>query len=231
MAGDAVLLEDAGHVAMIGDRRGLGVGGGRQIQFAAGGGGGLHEGLFAAKQGGYGVPQIRVLGRIEVIVDPVLVVERATIDQRSRRIDQEYLRGGASVQRQAEPLFDVVHIGRGDAGGGQLGADILGLLAAEGVDEQQPESLVLEFRGQFGHRGQVAFADGAGGARHDDDESLAVLERAEAEFLAVQRAELHVVDHTTDADFAGFEHLRPAGDLLDVLGRDRGYLCRGFFTR
>ena len=172
-----------------------------------------------------------MLGRIEVIVDPVLVVERATIDQRSRRIDQEYLRGGAGAHRQAELLFGVVHIGRSDAGGGQLGADILGLFADEGVDQEQPQSLVLELRGQFGHRGQVAFADGAGGARHHDDESLAVLERAEAEFLAVQRAELHVVDHTTDADFAGFEHLRPAGDLLDVLGRDRGYLCRGFFTR
>ena len=97
MAGDAVLLEDAGHVAVIGDRRGLGVGvgGGRQVQFAAGGCGGLHEGLFAAKQGGYGVPQIRVLGRIEVIVDPVLVVERAAVDERASRIQQEHLRGGA----------------------------------------------------------------------------------------------------------------------------------------
>ena len=177
MAGDAVLLEDAGHVAVIGDRRGLGVGGGRQVQFAPGGRGGLHGGFFAAEQGRDGGPQVGVLGRIEVIVYPVLVVERAAVDERACGIQQEHLRGGAGVQRQAELLFDVVHVRPGDAGGGQLGSDVLGLLAAEGVDEEQPQPLLREFRGQLGHRGQVAFTDGAGGARHDDDEALAVLER------------------------------------------------------
>ena len=220
MAADAVLLKDAGDVAMVGDRRRLGGGGRGQVQFASGSRGGLHGGFFSAEQGGDGVPQVGMLGRLEVVIDAVLVVEGAAVDERASRIQQEHLCGGAGAERHGQALLRVVHVGCRQAGGGQLGTDILGLLAAEGVDEEQSQALFLQFGGQLGHRGQVAFADRTGRARHDDDEAWAIPERAKAEFLAVQRTELHVSDHATDADFARLEDLRSAGHLAHLLRRD-----------
>ena len=148
--------------------------------------------------------QVAVARHVEVVVDAVLVVECAAIDEGAFCIEEEDLGGGAGPQRGGEFFLLVMHVGSGDSRLGELGFDLFRRLAGKGVHEQQGHILRREFFFQFRDAGDVAFAHRAGGAGHEDDETLVVLEVTEAAALSVERGAGEVFDEASDPDIARF---------------------------
>ncbi len=174
MAADAVLLENAGDVAMVGHRlrRERGCAGLGQIQFATGSGGGLDLGPLSLDEGRDGIGEIAMAGFVETVVDAVLVVEGAPVNQGARRVEEEDLGGAARTESGGESAVGIVDVGRGEVVPLDLGRDLFSRLARQGVDEKQGKSLIVEFLLQDGETRQIAFAERAGGAGHGHDEAL-----------------------------------------------------------
>jgi hypothetical protein len=79
MTGDAVLLKDAGDIAVVGDGRCGDLWRITKVQLATRRGGGLDEGLFVLQMSADGIVQVSMLRRIEVVVDAKLVIEGSAI--------------------------------------------------------------------------------------------------------------------------------------------------------
>lgn len=179
VAFDAVGLEDAADVAVVGGGlRGAG-GGCREVDFAAWGGGCWDGGGFAAEDGVEGIAEVVAGGFWFGVAEAVLVVERAAEDEGARGIQDEGFGGGGGAEGLEEGAFGVV-----DDGGGEVvffgEFEGVGFVrCGDRVDEDEGDAACGVFLFDAGHFGAEFVAERAGGAEADEGPGFGVGSRAD----------------------------------------------------
>ena len=163
-----MLLQDPGDVAVVGER---GRRGGRprpEVQFAPRRLGHRPQRLAARLQRVGRLQQVADRRRLAAVLHPVLVVERAAVDQRAVRGQEEDLRGRPRLQGPGDSLGRVMADRRAYARGRDLGADLVVRLGLHRVEHQQGDPAVGKFLFQPGERGHLPLAHRARRARQGD---------------------------------------------------------------
>jgi hypothetical protein len=214
MALDAALLEDARDLAVVGrgvDRRRarLGLDPEQASRRARRGERDALPGERLLER----VAQEALLRFLAAETAPDAVVDRAAVDERARRVDDEHLGRGARAEDPAERLLGIVDRETVEAVLDDVGAELFGRVLRALVQEQERDAADAELVFDARELGRRPPGHGAADVAHGDHPRRARVRQASR--ASVDRGEGEVGQHAADAGGTGLE-------LLDALAHGRG---------